>query len=226
MFTKGLILGVALFMGSAAPAFCDYISVDGVGLSGSCTSYYGLPLAQDGVLDNFEGYVYWSPGCKLTATVKPGTRASAVRVSLNSPSYRLFKLWAFYEDGASTYVYKDLASGVPEVFYLGLDITRNLRTSSYAFLLEPDSDYNDLCFIGDIQIAYPVDPQSTLITSSTIKGIIEDSEFEAVVTSITAVSEIADWITFRNFPGAVHSFFWGVLFALVFWGGICVMGRD
>lgn len=59
-------------------------------------------------------------------------------------------------------------------------------------------------------------PVNTGISSSVISELLSNATFQTTISSITAVSEMADFLTFRGLSGGVHSWIWGAIFMLTF----------
>lgn len=52
------------------------------------------------------------------------------------------------------------------------------------------------------------------ITYQDISGLLENTTIQAVVTEISAASDIADFLTFKNVPGGIHKWLWGAVCAI------------
>jgi len=213
------ILGAALLVLGAVPSWCAYVPVYRV------SDYQGTilnaSLASDGVVassctvdydpaNNLFGYLpasIKSPSAFISGTCYIGTQSLAVSV--------------WYSDDTRTILQIPVSNGVPFSYYFNLDSARSLRYPSYSFQVGVQDYIQGYCHISELQFYYPQNQFSLEISTDAIASLLSNTTFETTITSISAVSNLADFVTFApNSDGGKAAFLFGCVLAFAFIVGI------
>jgi len=222
MNCKGLIIGAILFMGGVAPSFAAYVPVSDI--TSFTGSHANTILMRDDDLTS-SGYIYWTSNNQLWIYTPAGMTAGVWRVTMNCADGAKKKAFTIY--------YEDGTSAGPSLFYSTDSVTgtfysqygyptKALRSpeSGPSAIMSLDGTSSGLCYVYEISSWSPNNPYSQVITSETISALLSNATFQTTITSITAVSEIADFMTFKGTAGGVHSWIWGAIFMLSFYAGL------
>lgn len=217
MSLRALFVGVALFLG-AAPAFSSSLEQPWVldFSSGVIRAYFSVDT-QINVTDYVGGYgwIKFSFGDVITPLIV---------ADLICDSSKQFSFTTYACDGTSyttnitpTNCIVDGANALKHYTFPS-NLTFQPICVSSAVLNFPAQVYP--VEFRYLNIGYS--PVDTGVSSSVISALLSNATFQTTISSIAAASDLADFLTFRagSIPGSVHSWIWGCIFALAFWGAL------
>lgn len=225
---KRLIVGVALLTASAAPAFCGYIPFsDAYSYTGNGSLYF---LMHDGDSSSY-GYNYWTSINPMYFYVPAGVKGSAIRLDWMCVDGALSKtVMVHYADGTTTssvlYTTDSVRSTQFALVGYPYKELRPLNVSDYAGSATVEIyptiyPTNAICYVYEAQLFSPTDSFSAVITTDSINSLLQSATFQTTITSVAAVSDIADYLTFAsNENGGKAAFMFGTLLAIMFIIGI------
>jgi len=225
MFSRVLV-GVALFMGGAAPAFAGYVPVNACYSEGNWLS--PAALASDGVLDSYSlaHLKYQGVLHDFYCVVPSSTSTSVIRlVGYTNQSFN-FRITLRYADGVDTSsVFTSTANTVTTWYYAPGPgrINAVLRASdAIKVSIESPAPDNSYLYVGDVQVSTPWSSIDAIITPEIIGDLLQNTTFQAIVT---APQSIADFLNFENRSGGIHSWIWGFIFMSTFFVGMIFGAR-
>jgi len=207
-----VLVGVALFMGGAAPAFSSSLQQPWVlEFSTGVTRAYFSVDTQINTSDYAAGYGYikYSFGNVVTPLMV---------LDLICDSSKNFSLTSYACDGTS------LTQNITPTGCLdgGLNVLKHytyVTSLTYAPICISSAVLNYPTQIYPVELRYldiGYSPVNTGVSSATIAELLSGATFQTVISSIAAVSDMADFLSFRGVAGGVHSWIWGAVFMLAF----------
>jgi len=223
MLTKA-ILGIALLVGGAIPVWSAYIPVKAV--LGDSGYYPNAILMRDGDLNSFgDGYIqFGGVAHPLHATLPVGYSVAAIKLDFKPTASGPWRLSFNFADSSVSYC---TFTATPTVLntqfcssYEGYVNKPYAQPESLTIEYQGAEAYAYL-YIYEWSTFTPADEYSTIITSDTIGSLLQNATFQTTITSVAAVSNIADFLTFApNSDGGKAAFLFGCVLAFAFIVGI------